>query len=74
MAETTYRPCCGRLQGKLTVLRGDVARATRTAIRADEKGRRTQRHLDEIDKAKRALAMAQENFIDHEAEHAGESG
>jgi hypothetical protein len=67
---TKQRPCCARVHSKVTVLKGELATDARKAAYADSRGRPMDRYLANIEETKRLLALAEENVINHEAEHA----
>lgn len=71
MAEK-QKPCCARQRWKLQTVQADLARVARKASNAAAKGRPTDVWVPRIAECKRLIAMAEQNVVNHEAEHAGE--
>lgn len=64
--------CCGRQSAKLRLVETELNNVVRKASKANEKGRLTQRHHDDIARAKDLVVKAKANIEEHAANHAGQ--
>lgn len=71
MPTVKQKPCCARVNARVTMERANLGRLAKTAAIRAEKGLDLTAINERIASARRSIAEAEAMVVDHDADHAG---